>query len=299
MIVADQFNHRVIRLYPGETEGVVIAGGLGPGSDLNQLDHPRGVTIHPGTHDLYIADSENHRVLRWKWNAQVGELFCGGNGRGSGLHQLNEPKGLLLDPEGHLYIADVKNHRILRWKAGAQQAEVVAGNFGPGKKLNQLNWPHGIALDPDGDLFVSDHLNHRVVCWKKGATQGEVVAGKGGRGINPDQLDAPCGISFDLHGKLLIADAGNHRVMKYSTDSKGAWVQDGECVAGGNLSGDKLNQLSWPNMVSAMPSGGILIADSANHRVMRVEPGDNRKGVIVAGGNGPGAGLDQLNGPVT
>lgn len=298
MIATDQYNHRVIRYYPGENEGVVIAGGLGPGSDLTQLNNPRGLTIDPPTSDLFIADTENHRVLRWEWNAQSGEVVCGGNGRGSDLQHLNEPKNLILDPEGFLYIADVKNHRVLRWKPGQRQGEVVAGGNGVGKKLSQLNWPHGIALDSDGNLYVSDHLNHRVVCWPKGAKQGEVVAGKGGKGINPDQLDAPCGITFSPHGRLLIADAGNHRVMQYSKDSKELWVQDGECVAGGNLAGDKLNQLSWPHNVSAMPSGALLIADSLNHRIIRIEPGD-KEGVVVAGGSGIGIGLDHLNGPIS
>jgi DNA-binding beta-propeller fold protein YncE len=44
--------------------GVLGAGGLGGPALECPLNRPHGAVIHPKTGALYIADSENHRVLR-------------------------------------------------------------------------------------------------------------------------------------------------------------------------------------------------------------------------------------------
>eukprot|EP00928_Gymnodinium_smaydae_P039553 TRINITY_DN26998_c0_g2_i1.p1 TRINITY_DN26998_c0_g2~~TRINITY_DN26998_c0_g2_i1.p1 ORF type:complete len:297 (-),score=44.81 TRINITY_DN26998_c0_g2_i1:69-959(-) len=295
MFVTDQYNHRVLRMpKPGsDAQAIVVAGGWGPGDSLKHLHNPRGLAIEPETKALYIADSDNNRVLRWEWDAQEGEVVCGGNGPGDGLHQLKGPRSLLLEKSGALLIADVWNHRVLRWRPGEPSGELVAGGQGTGTKLGQIRWPYGLAHDADGVLYISDHMNNRVVRWPEGATEGEVVAGGRGKGIDPDQLDAPCGIVFDAFNKLLVCDAGNHRIMKFEMDSKGKFHEDGECVAGGNLAGYELYQLSWPHNISLDSLGRMLIADFQNHRVLRWVPGQDR-GVIVAGGQGLGSGLHQI-----
>lgn len=282
MIVADPPNHRIVRWMHKEKDGLVIAGGRGPGDGLEQLHGPRGLCFDVETRDLYVADTDNHRVMRWAWDAQVGEVVCGGNGIGAGLHQLKYPHTLVMDSVGYLYIADVKNHRVLRWKPGDPEGEVVAGGLGVGSKLSQLNWPFGIALDADGVLHISDHLKDRVVRWPVGATQGEVVAGRGGKGINPDQLDAPCGITFDPHNRLLITDAGNHRIMRHARNVQGDLVRDAELVAGGEISGDGTQCLSWPHAVAVGSGGQLLITDVFNNRIVEWWPG-SKEGSVRAG----------------
>jgi hypothetical protein len=46
--------------------GTGVRGSSGvPGDPLNaELAGPHGVVTHPRTHEIYIADSRNHRVLR-------------------------------------------------------------------------------------------------------------------------------------------------------------------------------------------------------------------------------------------
>ncbi|CAF2961181.1 unnamed protein product, partial [Rotaria sp. Silwood2] len=50
--------------------------------------------------------------MRWSKGATEGQILAGGNGAGSGSHQLNEPIGLSFDRHGNLFVADYYNHRI-------------------------------------------------------------------------------------------------------------------------------------------------------------------------------------------
>jgi hypothetical protein len=62
--------------------------------------------------------------------------------------------------------------------------------------------------------------------------------------------------------------------------------------------GTALNQLNLPHGISLDPTTGILyIGEFGGHRIMMYLPGAT-SGTIVAGGNGPGVGTTQLNGPI-
>ncbi|CAF4234719.1 unnamed protein product, partial [Adineta steineri] len=64
---------------------------------------------------IYVADSKNHRVMRWCEGKEEGEVVVGGNGKGIQSNQLNSPNGLSFDDEGNLYVADFENHRVAKF----------------------------------------------------------------------------------------------------------------------------------------------------------------------------------------
>jgi transcriptional regulator len=71
VLIADTENHVIRRYLPrtGRIErvagtGVQGVGGLGGPPELCPLNRPHGAVVHPRTGELYIADSENHRILR-------------------------------------------------------------------------------------------------------------------------------------------------------------------------------------------------------------------------------------------
>ncbi|CAF4733971.1 unnamed protein product, partial [Rotaria sp. Silwood2] len=74
------------------------------------------------------------------------------------------------------------------------------------------------------------------------------------------------------------------------------WAQNGVTVAGGHGEDDATNQLSWPEGLFVDDDQTIVIADYRNHRIIQWKKGDT-KGQVVAGDNGAGRRLDQLNGP--
>ncbi|CAF4946428.1 unnamed protein product, partial [Rotaria sp. Silwood1] len=116
--------HAVRRYGRADSEGTVVAGGNGKGSDLNQLNRPSYVFVDRDR-SVYITDLYNDRVMKWEKNAKSGLVVAGGHGSGSSLEQLHTPRGVVVDQSGTLYVADDNNDRIMRWSEGATQGSVV------------------------------------------------------------------------------------------------------------------------------------------------------------------------------
>ncbi|CAF4184975.1 unnamed protein product [Adineta steineri] len=187
---------------------------------------------------IYIADSLNHRIVKWTTNSNTGQIVGGGNGKGNKNNQLYNPTNIIYDEKNNSFIiSDVR-----RYKQGDKKGELVAGGNGKGKNLNQLNCPYYIFIDEDFSLYISDHDNNRVMKWKKDAKEGIIVAGGNGEGNSLKQLSYPYGVIVDHLGQIYVADAGNHRVIRWREGEK-----EGEVVVGGNGLGNKSSQLNFPH----------------------------------------------------
>ncbi|CAF1016861.1 unnamed protein product [Adineta steineri] len=87
-----------------------VAGGHGAGSELNQLNRPQGFYVDDNDDSIYIADTDNHRIVRWKFGANNGEIVAGGNVSGNELYRLKTPEDVILDKEKtYLIICDMGN----------------------------------------------------------------------------------------------------------------------------------------------------------------------------------------------
>ena len=168
----------------------------------------------------------------------------------------------------------------LKWK---QDAITIAGGNGSGQALNQLNYPFGINIDNEKTIYIADQCNHRIIAWKKDATCGEIVAGGNGEGSENHQLSAPTKVIIDeVNDSLIIADSGNKRVVRWLRRnglSGETIIKDVECV----------DLIMHKNQY-------LYICDDEKHEVRRWKIGEN-EGVLVAGGNGCGNDLNQLNTP--
>jgi sugar lactone lactonase YvrE len=96
-------------------EGIVVAGGHGYVSTLKHVSYPEGVIVDH-LENVYVADSGNHRIMRWLKGSREGSVLVGGNVYGQQPDQLNSPAGLAFDRESNLYIADRWNHRIQKFR---------------------------------------------------------------------------------------------------------------------------------------------------------------------------------------
>ena len=59
--IVDSYNHRVLKVRPGEERGEIFFGGKGSGSGLDHLKSPQAITFYKDK--AYIVDSDNRRVL--------------------------------------------------------------------------------------------------------------------------------------------------------------------------------------------------------------------------------------------
>ena len=161
LYVSDTANHEVRRYTIGDKNGTIVAGGNGPGGQLNRLDSPTFLFIDD-QEAMYVTDHNNHRVVKWNKGATQGIVVAGGQGSGSALTQLSNPGGIFVDSLATLYVADDSNQRVIRWPKGAQNGNVIVGGNGRGNETNQFNRPEGLSFDRQGNLYVVDWGNNRV-----------------------------------------------------------------------------------------------------------------------------------------
>ncbi|CAF1612625.1 unnamed protein product [Rotaria magnacalcarata] len=81
--------------------------------------------------------------------------------------------------------------------------------------------------------------------------------------------------------------------MKWNNGAK-----EGIAVAGGEGEGNALIQLGRPNGLFVDSLATLYVADTRNHRIMRWTRGDKKQGTVIVGGNGQGAGANQLTNPI-
>ncbi|CAF3075827.1 unnamed protein product [Rotaria sp. Silwood2] len=96
---------------------------------------------------------------------------------------------------------------------------------------------------------------------------------------------------MEENGSLYVTDIGKHEVRRYRRGES-----QGTVVAGGNGSGNRLDQLSFPQYVFVDRDHSVYVSDSGNDRVMKWVEGA-KQGIVVAGGQGQGNGLTQLSCP--
>ncbi|CAF1192952.1 unnamed protein product [Adineta ricciae] len=107
--------NRIAKVVEDADEPILVAGPSGVvGDAFDQLNSPTGVYADE-QETVYIADTNNHRVMRWLKGATSGTLIAGGNGEGSSSDQLNYPSDVFLDREGNLYVTDTLNNRVQKF----------------------------------------------------------------------------------------------------------------------------------------------------------------------------------------
>ncbi|CAF4197779.1 unnamed protein product, partial [Adineta steineri] len=169
-----------------------------------------------------------------------------------------------------------------KWDKWEQNAITVAAGNGNGQKLNQLNFPYGIFIDEKKNIFIADHDNYRVLQWKYNAKKGQTVAGGNGQGNSIHQLNCPTdGVVDQQNHSIIIVDYENRRVIQRLNGNQQILIENIDCFG---LAMDK--------------SGFLYVSDYKKNEVRRWKMGEyNNEGIIVAGGNGQGNQLNQLNCP--
>ena len=138
-------------------------------------------------------------------------------------------------------------------------------------------------------LAVRDKQNHTEIQVKRWMEQLKELR---------EKLEKPR--TIELHHDKLDSTASNAIALLECKERplgmNAKWSSNAVTVAGGQLKGHGLHQLSFPFGMDIDDHGTMYIADYNNHRVVAWKP-DATGGQVVAGGNGKGNRNDQLNGP--
>ena len=273
------------------TGGVSGFSGDGGPATSARLRAPRVVEAD-GNGNLYITDTENHRVRKVDSTGKITTLagtgaagHSGDNGPATSA-QLKNPHGVAVDAAGNVYIADSPNQRI-RKVSPAGIITTVAGTGTSGYNGDniqattaRLNYPKGVEVGPDGALYIGDANNHRVRRVDLSTGVITTVAGSGVSGSSGDggaataaRLNTPRNVAFGPDGDLFIADDQNFKVRRVDAVTKTITTVAGTGVAGyggdgGAATSARLNQV---RDVAVDAAGNLYIADEINHRIRWVD----------------------------
>jgi DNA-binding beta-propeller fold protein YncE len=220
------------------------------GRSAASLCSPAGAFVD-GPGNLWVADTGNHRVLRYDapWfeydygqkryvtksaaDAVYGQATFTTAVCAAGTDGLCGPTSVAVDAGSRVAISDGGNHRIVYHvnPLADAHADLVFGQTtfagtscnGPASGTDRLCDPQALTYDGDGNLFVADRGNNRVLRYDDPLLNGggaDAVYGQ------PDfdsttcaagaaGLCAPSGVDVDRGGDLLVADTGNDRVVVY------------------------------------------------------------------------------------
>jgi len=269
-------------------------GGPALGASLTR---PSGIAVGPDG-ALYLIDGEHIRSIRngrIETIAGTGDPGYSGDGGSARLAEIGmqlalgqfpyaSAQGIAVDTLGVVYIADNLNNRVRRITRDGLITTVAgdgrAGFTGDGSQatLAEIDHPQGIAVDSLGAIYIADTGNSRI---RKIDSAGVISTIAG-----PDGLDHPQGLSLDSTGNLYIADSQHHRVVESFHGGLRVIAGSGEPGYSGDGGKATSAQLNLPLAVAVSQDGLVYIADSANHRVRRVDA----EGRIdtVAGTGAPG-----------
>ncbi len=313
LFIADAVNRVVRQVTPAGTIRTV------PGTVSRFLLHPTGVAVDAGG-DLYVVDGASRSVLKTRVGTGELTLYAGsgragfsGDGGPATRAQFFVPQSIGLDAAGNLFVADTGNNVIRRVDAATGTISTVAGAIhvlplgadGGAPTAAFLNTPGTTVVDARGNVYVQDSGNNVVRVIDAVTGRIRVVAGTGVAGYSGDggpataaRLSNPIGMAVDRAGNLYIADTYNDVVRKVEAGTGVITTFAGTGVSG--YSGDggpaAAAQLSGPQALAVDRAGNLLIADSNNSVVRRV---DAATGVITtvvgtgdigyAGDGGPAA----------
>lgn len=184
LYIADTNNHRIRVVHLGEddliftvagTAGVAGYSGDSLQADKATLSYPSKLTFD-SFGNMYIADTDNHRIRKVSGSTGVINTFAGtgvagysGDGGMAIGALLFKPSDVAVDLMGNVLIADALNNCIRKVNKTSGIITTVAGTGTVGYKGDGgparaalLSQPLGIHIDKAGTIYVADTSNSRV-----------------------------------------------------------------------------------------------------------------------------------------
>jgi outer membrane protein assembly factor BamB len=308
IIIADQFNNRVIEVDPANHHVVWTFGNgsdvAGPHSVVGVNDVERfgpftlisGTGIPPsdptnplpGCSDPVNGCADN-RVFIVDLAGRILWQYGQAGVTGSGANQLNTPVAAIFlsgfpgHPGFSVLITDQGNQRVILVNLFTKNIEWQYGTTGVvGIGPNQLNNPNSAELLENGHILIADELNNRVI---EITPAGNIVNTFTVGGA----LNTAAFASRLPNGHTLITDSGNNRIVEVDATDHVTW----QYVTN---TGANSNPNPQPTRGVRLRNGNTLISDQFNNRVMEVTPGGR---IVFQQGktNVTGNGFNRLNGP--
>jgi hypothetical protein len=219
--VALSGNHQVARFRPTATAfeldpnfngtGRIGKSDQTPGSGNAQFNAPFDVAVSPSDQEIYVSDSNNHRIQ--KFDAAGNFVLTFGGFGGVTFGQLNTPKGLTFGESDTLHIIDSGNNRLVLAQ-GEDVTEIVGGT---GTSFGLLQSAQNLSVGSRG-LYITEPPSHRIRKFDSG-TGGHLdlhrfeylctLSAQLGL-LQPASVSA---VEHLLEERIYIADTGHNRIL--------------------------------------------------------------------------------------
>ena len=305
--------------------GYKMDGGPAKNAEFNE---PQGLYVD-ASGNLFIADTGNCMIRKveastqiiWKVTGAVSGTtpICGysesDDGGQADEAKLDKPHGVYVDKDEDIYIADEDNHRIRKVDSTTGIITTIAGDGfpayggdgGPAVDASMQN-PKSVWVDVNGDVLIADNENNRIR--KVTVTTGDIstAAGNGIAGYWGDhgpaidaRLKKPhgvCGYESPAPVYLYFSDPSNYQIRRVDLEDNFLTKAAGTIWVGYN--GDNIlatwANLNYPFGVHVDASGNVLIADTYNHRIRKVNA---KTGIITTVAGNGSKGFSGDGGPAT
>jgi sugar lactone lactonase YvrE len=282
---------------PARAASLALSHGLDESGRLIEGLGESGGLVVDAADNLYIADTNNHRVRRVSADGRINTIAgtgvpgFGGDGGPASAARLQRPLGLALDGAGTLYVADSGNMRVRAINRQGRISTVASLSLPP----------MSVAVRPNGNLLVtpgpqgSSASGSVLEVAPDGATS--IFAGGGPRLDVDDPVPAtaaylsyPVHVAVDPAGRTYITDNEYMRILVVGLDGTlRRWAGDippfnePDGIFRGDPGPALRADLAHPTGVAFDATGNGYIADRGNHRVRRVDPEGN---INTVAGNG-------------
>jgi sugar lactone lactonase YvrE len=139
--------------------------------------------------------------------------------------------------------------------------------------------PSAIVFDAAGNLYFAETAKHVI---RKVDTSGHIttIAGTTIQGFSGDNgpataatLDSPQGLALDSTGNLYLADTHNHRIRRIDATTQIITTIAGTGASGysGDTTAAIAATLALPHGLTIDLNGNLYLADTANHRIRRID----------------------------
>ncbi len=190
--------------------------------------------------------------------------------------EFGEPFGVAFDKQGTLYVSDGERGKIDRVLPDGKVETVT----------DKLQTPSAIAFDKEGFLIVADSGASAIK--RVNITNGEVILLAGvenQKGFADGEtlqaiFNAPIGLAIAKDGKIYVADTYNDKIRLIENGKVSTLAGSERGFADGSGTEAKFDT---PCGLAIWNDGSLLVADTGNRRVRRIEPNGN---VSTLAGNG-------------
>ena len=243
---------------------------------FDSMSDPKGVAVHQGSGDVYVADLFGS-FTRWGADGQYFGTF--------GEEQLESAAGIAVDQaSGDVFVVDRDSGTVNRfsrtgtfehqWGGFTDPVSITVGScpgLGDLVYVGDAGTDHVSAYDTEGgglggaptdadplglamsgsDLYTTlGPPLDRVV---RTSCTGSPITEWGNFGTVPGAFQTPVGVTVDASGRVFVADAGNNRVQAFQPDGRllGLWGEQGSGPG----------EFQHPLGVAAGPGDRVYVSD--------------------------------------